>query len=99
MTSIRIQKHKPASVGACSMTAPASSSAYIDTPCLTVAAPDLPVPAELLTVAEAAAYAKVCHHTIRRWIKSGGLVAFDSGHRIRIDRSAVVKFLCNSGDQ
>lgn len=99
MTSIRIPTHKPASVGACSVAAPASSAAYSDTPCLTVAAPDLPAPAELLTVAEAAAYAKVCHHTIRRWIKSGSLVAFDSGHRIRIDRKAVVKFLCNSGDQ
>lgn len=55
------------------------------------------MPAELLTVNEAAGLAKVCHHTVRRWIRTGKLAAYNSGMRVRVDRAEVLKFLCNMG--
>lgn len=55
------------------------------------------LPTELLTVNEAASLAKVCHHTVRRWIRTGKLTAYNSGMRVRVDRADVIKFLCNIG--
>ncbi|NLR70960.1 helix-turn-helix domain-containing protein [Novosphingobium sp. ERN07] len=55
------------------------------------------LPTELLTVNEAASLAKVCHHTVRRWIRTGKLTAYNSGMRVRVDREDVIKFLCNIG--
>lgn len=55
------------------------------------------MPTELLTVNEAARLAKVCHHTVRRWIRTGKLAAYNSGMRVRVDRANVIKFLCNIG--
>jgi excisionase family DNA binding protein len=53
------------------------------------------LPTDLLTVNEAAGLAKVCHHTVRRWIRTGKLTAYNSGMRVRVDRTDVIKFLCN----
>lgn len=55
------------------------------------------LPTELLTVNEAASLAKVCHHTVRRWIRTGKLTAYNSGMRVRVDRADIIKFLCNIG--
>jgi excisionase family DNA binding protein len=51
------------------------------------------LPTELMTVAEAAVYAKVSQPTIRRWIRCEGLVAYGGPKRIRIDRVDLLKFL------
>lgn len=50
-------------------------------------------PPDLLNVNEAASLAKVCHHTVRRWIRTGKLTAYNSGMRVRVDRADVIKFL------
>lgn len=48
---------------------------------------------DLLNVSEAASLAKVNHHTVRRWIRTGKLTAYNSGMRVRVDRADVIKFL------
>ena len=58
--------------------------------------PKPPVPSlELLTVREAAKFAKASDATIRRWIRDKKLQAFNSNHRVRIDKQELTKFLCN----
>ena len=47
----------------------------------------------LLSIQEAAGYAKVSTQTIRRWIKSGRLKIYRGGRQIRIDESDLVDFL------
>ena len=47
----------------------------------------------LLSIQEAADYAKVSTQTIRRWIKSGRLKFYRGGRQIRIDESDLVDFL------
>lgn len=45
---------------------------------------------DVLTVDEAAAFAKVHHTTIREWVKDGSLSARKPGRRIRINRVDLV---------
>jgi excisionase family DNA binding protein len=47
----------------------------------------------LLSVREAADYAKVSTQTARRWIKAGYLKVYRAGRQIRIDESDLVHFL------
>lgn len=66
----------------------------------TVSEPPNPNPAmpalELLTVREAALIAKSSHATVRRWIRTKKLQAFNSDHRVRINKQELIKFLCKS---
>jgi excisionase family DNA binding protein len=50
-------------------------------------------PLELLTIKEAAAFAKVSTQSIRRWIKAGILKIYRAGRQTRIDESDLVHFL------
>lgn len=52
-----------------------------------------PRPLRLLTVQEAAAYAKVSTQTVRRLIKARDLKSYRIGHQIRIDESDLVHYL------
>lgn len=52
-----------------------------------------PRPLELLSVEEAARYAKVSVQTVRRWLKSGKLRFYRAGRQIRIDVSDLVHSL------
>lgn len=65
-----------------------------------VSEPPIPGPAmpalELLTVREAALIAKASQATIRRWIRTKKLQAFNSDHRVRINKQELIKFLCKS---
>ncbi len=58
-------------------------------------APVIAMPAELLTVRQAAHFAAVSQPTIRRWIREDGLSAYRSKERgrVRIDKVDLVKFL------
>jgi excisionase family DNA binding protein len=49
-------------------------------------------PLELLTVQDAADFAKVSTQTVRRWIKAG-LKIYRAGRQLRIDKSDLVHFL------
>lgn len=48
---------------------------------------------KLMTVREAAEYAKVSEQTIRRWIKEGRLKVYRAGRQIRIDESDLIECL------
>jgi excisionase family DNA binding protein len=48
---------------------------------------------ELLTIKEAAAFAKVSTQTLRRAIKAGELKFYRAGRQIRIDESDLVNYL------
>jgi excisionase family DNA binding protein len=52
-----------------------------------------PRPLKLLTIKEAADFAKVSTQSIRRWIKAGLLKIYRAGRQIRIDESDLVSFL------
>jgi excisionase family DNA binding protein len=47
----------------------------------------------LLSIQEAAQFAKVSTQTVRRWIKSGSLKFYRGGRQLRIDESDLVDFL------
>jgi excisionase family DNA binding protein len=49
---------------------------------------------KLLSVQEAAGYAKVSPQTVRRWIKAGLLKIYRAGRQIRIDESDLLAYLC-----
>jgi excisionase family DNA binding protein len=53
-----------------------------------------PRPLRLLSVREAASYAKVSTQTVRRWIKAGYLKIYRAGRQIRIDDSDLLGYLC-----
>lgn len=46
-----------------------------------------------LTVREAAAIAKVCDKTVRKWLDARELTTFRAGHQIRIDRAELDRFM------
>ena len=46
---------------------------------------------EILTIPEVAKFLKLSEATIRRWIKSGKLPAFQIGRKYRIRKSDIVK--------
>jgi excisionase family DNA binding protein len=48
---------------------------------------------KLLSVKDAAAYAKVSTQTVRRGIKAGNLKTYRMGRQIRIDESDLVNYL------
>jgi excisionase family DNA binding protein len=50
-------------------------------------------PLELLTIKEAAAFAKVSTQSVRRWIKAGLLKIYRAGRQTRIDESELVNLL------
>ena len=52
-----------------------------------------PGPLKLLTLREAAEYAKVSIQTVRRWIKAGHIKIYRAGRQIRIDESDLIRFL------
>ena len=52
----------------------------------------LPLPA-LLTIPQTAEHLQVSSKTIRRWIKSGDMVAYRFGHQWRISKSDLHTFI------
>jgi excisionase family DNA binding protein len=50
-------------------------------------------PLKLLTLRQAAEYAKVSIQTVRRWIEAGELKAYRAGRQIRIDESDLIRSL------
>jgi excisionase family DNA binding protein len=48
---------------------------------------------KLLSVREAANYAKVSRQTVRRWIKAGYLKIYRAGRQIRIDEADLLAYL------
>ena len=48
---------------------------------------------EYLSVAEAAAFARVTPGTIRRWVRAGELTRHEAGARVRVRRDELEKFL------
>lgn len=48
---------------------------------------------KLMTIQEAARYARVSVQTVRRWIKEGKLKTYRAGRLIRIDLNDLVQFL------
>jgi excisionase family DNA binding protein len=52
-----------------------------------------PGPLKLLTLRQAAEYAKVSIQTVRRWIEAGELKAYRAGRQIRIDESDLIRSL------
>ena len=56
-----------------------------------------PQPLKLLSVLEAADYAKVSPQTVRRWIKAGDLKVYRAGRQIRIDEADLLAYLCRLG--
>jgi excisionase family DNA binding protein len=48
---------------------------------------------EYLSVAEAAAHARVSVYTVRRWIKRGELTRHTAGTRLLVDRAELDRFL------
>jgi excisionase family DNA binding protein len=59
-------------------------------------APDRPVAPrslQLLTIREAAEYARVSTQTVRRWIQADELKIYRAGRQIRIDLTDLVQFL------
>lgn len=59
--------------------------------------PTSAIPARLLTVAEAAALARVTRRTLERRIASGELPVLRVGSRVRITPRAFARFLCSNG--
>lgn len=51
---------------------------------------------KLLSVRDAADYAKVSVQTVRRWIKAGFLKTYRAGRQIRIDEADLISFLSSS---
>jgi excisionase family DNA binding protein len=47
----------------------------------------------LMTLQEAAAYARVSISTLRRWVRDEGLAFYKAGRQIRIDETELVRFL------
>ena len=54
---------------------------------------DTPGPLKLLTIKEAAAFAKVSTQTVRRWVKAGYLKIYRAGRQVRIGESDLVNLL------
>lgn len=52
----------------------------------------IPLPASLLSVQEAAAYARVSAPTVRRWIKAKRVRYFRAGVQLRVDPADLVAF-------
>jgi excisionase family DNA binding protein len=52
-----------------------------------------PTSLRLLSIKEAADYAKVSTQTVRRWIKAGYLKIYRAGRQIRIDEADLVQYL------
>jgi excisionase family DNA binding protein len=50
-------------------------------------------PLKLMSVQDAANYAKVSTQTVRRWIKAGQLKIYRAGRQIRIDEFDLVDYL------
>jgi excisionase family DNA binding protein len=48
---------------------------------------------KLLTLKEAAAYARVSISTVRRWVRDEGLPFYKAGRQKRIDETELVRFL------
>jgi excisionase family DNA binding protein len=48
---------------------------------------------KLMTVQEAAAYARVSVSTVRRWVRDEGLPVYKAGRQKRIDEMELVRFL------
>jgi excisionase family DNA binding protein len=48
---------------------------------------------KLLTLKEAAAYARVSVSTVRRWVRDEGLSFYKAGRQKRIDETELVRFL------
>jgi excisionase family DNA binding protein len=53
----------------------------------------------LLTLQEAAIYARVSVSTIRRWVCDEGLRVYKAGRQIRIDEMDLVRFLWGAKDE
>ena len=50
-------------------------------------------PSEYLSVAEAAAFARVTPGTIRRWVRAGELMRHEAGSRVRVRRDELERLL------
>ena len=46
-----------------------------------------PQPLRLISIKDAAEYARVSGSTVRRWIKSGALKTYRAGRQVRIDQA------------
>jgi excisionase family DNA binding protein len=55
-----------------------------------------PVPEQLLSIKQAAAYTGVSQITVRRWIRDQHLPIYRAGRQIRIDKSTIVSFMRTS---
>lgn len=62
------------------------------TPAATAAEPAA-APAELMTIRDAMAFAKVSDATVRRWIRLKLLPSYKAGVQVRVDKRDLVKFL------
>ena len=54
---------------------------------------------DILTVAEAAAYAKLAPKTLRTWLKQGRLPGLRVGRHWRVERRVLLQFLRQQGRQ
>jgi excisionase family DNA binding protein len=54
---------------------------------------------DILTVEEAAAYAKIAPKTLRRWLKGGQLPGLRVGRHWRVEKRALLRFLREQGQQ
>jgi len=50
-------------------------------------------PSDYLSVAEAAAFARVTPGTIRRWVRAGELTRHEAGSRVRVGRDQLERLL------
>jgi excisionase family DNA binding protein len=58
-----------------------------------IALPQHPPSLKLISIRDAAEYAKVSTTTVRRWIKSGALRTYRAGRQIRIDEADLIACL------
>jgi len=56
-----------------------------------------PMTDDILTVDEAAAYAKIAPKTVRRWLKGGQLPGLRVGRHWRVEKRALLRFLREQG--
>jgi excisionase family DNA binding protein len=54
---------------------------------------------EILTVHEAAAYAKIAPKTLRQWLRQGQLPGLRVGSQWRVEKRALLRFLRQQGQQ
>jgi excisionase family DNA binding protein len=54
---------------------------------------------DILTVDEAAAYAKIAAKTLRRWLKGGQLPGLRVGRHWRVEKRTLLRFLRQQGQQ